>query len=292
MKFSIIIPNWNGQKLLEKNLPAVLNTGADEVIVVDNGSTDGSVEMLKKLQTQNSKLRTIFNQTNLGFVRAVNQGVKAAKNEIVVLLNNDVVPEKDFLKPLGKDFQDENVFAVSLNEPQWSWAKGQWVKGFVEHQPGEKTTKTHISFWASGGSGAFRKSIWIKLGGLDEIFIPFYWEDTDLSYRAWKRGYKILWDPRAIVHHQHEGTIGKQFSSRYIDFVAQRNQIIFIWKNITDFKMLFEHKISLEKKLLTKPGYWRPYLAALSKLPLILPRFLKEFNQKKVSDKEIFQKFA
>ena len=291
MKFSIIIPNWNGEKLLSKNLPAVLKTGAQQVIVVDNGSTDDSITFLKKLQPQNFCLKVIFNQSNRGFVRAVNQGVKVADGEIVVLLNNDVKPESDFLKSLSKDFQDEKVFAVSLNEPQWSWAKGKWVDGFVEHEVGQKTNKPHCSFWANGGSGAFCRSIWLKLGGLDEIFAPFYWEDTDLSYRAWKRGYKILWEPESIVHHQHEGTIGSRFSPKYVNFISQRNQLLFTWKNITNFRMLLEHKMALLKRLMTKPGYWRPFLAAWFKFYLILPRWLKEVKDKKVSDREIFQQF-
>jgi GT2 family glycosyltransferase len=291
MKFSIIVPNWNGEKLLLKNLPAVLKSGAEEVIVVDNGSADGSVAFLKKFQSQHPELKTIFNGSNLGFVKAVNQGVKSAQGEIVVLLNNDVEPEPDFLKPLVKAFQNEDVFAVSLHEPQASWAKGQWISGFIEHQLGEKAKITHLSFWASGGSGAFRKSIWLKLNGLDEIFTPFYWEDMDLSYRAWKRGYQILWEPQSIVHHQHESTIGSRFSPSYINFISQRNQLLFIWKNITSFKMLFEHKMFLFKRLLTHPGYWRPYLSALGKIYLVFPRWLKEFKDKKVSDKKIFQKF-
>ncbi len=291
MKFSIIIPNWNGEKLLSKNLSAVLKTEAQQVIVVDNGSTDGSISFLKKLQSQNSCLKVIFNQSNLGFVKAVNQGVEMADGEIVVLLNNDVKPESDFLKPLSKDFQDEKVFAVSLNEPQWSWAKGKWADGFVEHEVGQKTSKLHYSFWANGGSGAFRRSIWLKLGGLDEIFAPFYWEDTDLSYRAWKRGYKILWEPESIVHHQHEGTIGSRFSPKYVNFISQRNQLLFTWKNITNFRMLLEHKMALFKRLMTKPGYWRPFLAAWFKFYLIFPRWLKEIKDEKVSDREIFQQF-
>ncbi len=291
MAFSIIIPNWNGEKLLKKNLPAVFQSKAKEVIVVDNGSKDGSVALLKILQKQYSQLKVIFNQKNLGFAKAVNQGVKVAKGEIVVLLNNDVVPEADFLKPLVKDFQDKEVFAVSLNEPQWSWAKGKWVKGFIEHQVGPKTKKTHLSFWASGGSAAFRKSIWLKLGGLDEIFAPFYWEDIDLSYRAWKRGFKILWEPQSVVHHQHESTIGSKFSQRYVDLISQRNQLLFIWKNITNLKMRSIHKIFLWKKLLTQPGYFKPFGAALSLVFLIAPRWFKEFREQKVSDKEIFKKF-
>jgi GT2 family glycosyltransferase len=291
MKFSIIIPNWNGEKLLKENLPAVLKSNADQIVIIDNGSADGSVEFLKKLQDQYPQVKVIFNKINLGFARAVNQGVKIVDGEIVVLLNNDVCPETDFLKPLVKDFQDEKIFAVSLHESQASWAKGQWENGFINHYPGEKTKTTHLSFWASGGSGAFRKSIWLKLGGMDEIFAPFYWEDTDISYRAWKRGFKILWEPQSIVHHHHESTIGSRFSPKYIDFISQRNQLLFIWKNTTDFKMLLEHKMSLAKKLITKPGYWRPFWAAWAKFYLIFPRWLKEFKDKKVSDREIFKLF-
>jgi len=292
MKFSIVIPNWNGQKLLEKNLPAVLATGANEVIIVDNGSTDGSVELLKQLKIKSSMVRTIELEKNYGFSYACNLGVKEAKSEIVVLLNNDVVPEKDFLTPLVEDFQASKVFAVSLNEPQWSWAKGQWVKGFVEHQPGKKTNKVHISFWAGGGSGAFRKSVWEKLGGLDEIFAPFYWEDIDLSYRAWKRGYQVLWEPKSVVHHQHESTIGFHFSKSYIDFISQRNQLLFVLKNITNLRMITENRIYLWKKLLTSIGYWRVFLAVCLKIPMILPRLIKEFLEKKVSDEQVFKQFS
>jgi len=221
----------------------------------------------------------------------VKQGVEAAKNEIVVLLNNDVAPDKDFLKPLEEDFQDEKVFAVSLNEPQFSWAKAEWKNGFVEHKSGPKTENTHISLWANGGSGAFRKDLWLKLGGMDEIYKPFYWEDIDLSYRAWKRGYKVIWEPRSIVHHQHESTISSHFSKDYINFISQRNQLLFIWKNITTFKMLFENKINVGKRLFTQPKYWWPYLAALVKIFFIFPRWLKERHEQKITDRQILTKF-
>ena len=286
MKVSIIIPNWNGKNLLEKNLPTVLATGADDVIVSDDGSTDESVEFLKK----NFPQVKILAHKRLGFAGNCNRGVGVAKGEIVVLLNTDVIPEKDFLKPLKEDFQDPKVFAVSFNEPNLSWAKIKWVNGFVEHEPGPKIDKIHLSAWASGGSAAFRKTIWEKLGGFDEIYKPFYWEDLDLSYRAWKRGYEILWDPRAVVHHQHEETI-KRFPQNYIRLISERNQLLFIWKNINNPKMMFEHKVWLGKRLLTTPGYWRPFLAALAKKPYILPRRFKECREKKVSDKEIFAQF-
>ena len=297
MKISIVIPNWNGKKLLEKNLPLVFKAlpKKAEIIIIDNGSTDGSVEEIKNLKLKmkncNLKLKIILNKTNLGFARAVNQGVKKARGDLVVLLNNDVIPEKGFLQKCLNHFEDLKVFAVSFNEQNWSWAKIKWANGFIEHESGSKTDKVHFSGWASGGSAVFRKSIWEKLGGLDEIYSPFYWEDVDLSYRAWKRDYKILWEPKAVVCHKHEETI-KRFPKNYINFISRRNQLLFIWKNITNSKMILEHKFWLWKKLLTTPGYWKPYLAALSKLFQILPKRFKERKEVKISDREIFKMFS
>lgn len=286
---SIIIPNWNGRKLLEKNLPAVLATRPSEVIVVDDASPDDSNTFLEK---NYPKIKIVKHQKNLGFAVACNSGAKASKGEIVVLLNLDVVPEKDTFQKILPDFEDDKVFAVSFNEPNFSWARIFWKNGFIEHEPGPKANKTHITAWASGGSAAFRKSIWEKLGGFDEIYKPFYWEDIDLGYRAWKRGYKILWEPKAIVHHEHEAIIGKHFSKEYIDSISERNQLLFIWKNITRPKMIFEHKINLWKKLFKNPGYTKVVVGALVKLPFIIPRRVKEFREKKVSDREIFAQFG
>lgn len=287
IKISIVVPNWNGRKLLEKNLPAVLKSKPDQIIVSDDGSVDESLVFLGEKYPQIK----IIKHPRVGFAENCNLGVKDSLGEIVVLLNNDVVPEPNFLEPLSRDFSDPKVFAVSFNEPQWSWAKIYWQDGFIEHKAGEKTTKTHLSGWASGGSSAFRKSLWNELGGFDKIYYPFYWEDLDLSYRAWKRGYKILWEPKSIVHHQHEGTIGSHFSKDYIQFISSRNQLLFIWKNITDSRMLFSHKRGLIKRLL-KPGYWKPFLSALTRLPRIYGARRIEDKQITVSDKTIFNQFV
>ncbi len=284
---SIIIPNWNGRKLLEKNLPAVLATSPSEVIVVDDASPDDSNTFLEK---NYPKIKIVKHKKNLGFAAACNSGAKASKGEIMVLLNLDVVPEKDVFQKILPDFENDKVFAVSFNEPNFSWARIFWKNGFIEHEPGPKANKTHITAWASGGSAAFRKSIWEHLGGFDEIYRPFYWEDIDLGYRAWKRGFKILWEPKAIVHHKHEAIIGKHFSKDYIDFVSERNRLIFIWKNIIDPKMILEHKIWILWRL-RNPGFIKPLLAAKLKLPWILPRKIKEWREMKISDKEVFEQF-
>lgn len=293
LKFSIIIPNWDGKKLLEKNFLKVLTSvGKDtEIIVVDNGSTDGSLDYLQEMVLKNPPLRIVrFNQ-NYGFAYACNEGVKKTRGDIVVLLNNDVIPTKGFLRPLVNDFSDPSVFAVSFNEPQFSWAKGIFENGFLKHVPGPKSKKTHSSFWASGGSAAFRKRIWQELGGFDPLYYPFYWEDIDLCYRAWKRGYQILWEPRSIVHHQHQSTVSR-FSKGYIDIIKQRNELFFIWKNMTSKKLINEHRKFLVKRLVKNPGYLKVILAALLNIARVFSRRLQEKNETKLSDEDIFTLFA
>lgn len=291
MKTSIVIPNWNGEHLLEENLPAVLQIGADEVIVVDDGSTDGSSAVLRNFKKKASNLKVIVNPENFGFSFAVNRGVQLCKGDIVLLINTDAKPKEGLLKAVVPHFKDRKVFAVSFSEKQWSWSRGFWNNGFVEHEPGERTSVAHRTFWASGGSAAFRKSIWDELGGFDENYAPFYWEDIDLSYRALKRGYKVLWEPKAEILHKHEGTIGKYFSKSYIEFIQERNQLIFIWKNITSKKMFTEHINRLTKRVLRGPGYIKIVIAALSKLSQI--KKLREIEKRdaRITDEKIFSEF-
>ena len=278
MKISVVIPNYNGREILAKNLPYVLTTEVDEVIVVDDGSTDGSLENIKyqissfdklrmmpskveasniKYTNQKLKIKLIKNQKNLGFSSAVNKGIEAAGGEVVILLNTDVSPEPDFLKPLVVHFSDPMVFAVGCMDKSFEDGKvvlrgrgvGSWQRGFLVHERGE-VDKTD-TLWVSCGSGAFRKDLWLKLGGLDPLYSPFYWEDIDLSYRAQKAGYKVLFEPKSIVlHHHEEGVIKKIFSPFSIKKIAYRNQFFFVWKNITNRKMFISHLVWLPYHLL------------------------------------------
>ncbi len=258
MNISIIIPNYNGEELLSKNLSKVLDeaksyrAGKYEVIVVDDGSRDNSMGILKEIKNKNQFLRIFENEENMGFSITVNRGVKESSGDIIILLNTDVSPEKNFLEPLLKHFKNEKVFAVGCIDRSIEKGKtilrgrglGEWKRGFLIHRRGE-VDKTN-TLWVSGGSAAFKKSIWEKLGGFNELYSPFYWEDIDLSYRALKSGYRIIFEPRSIVTHNHEeGIIQKKFSESKIRTVAYRNQFIFVWINITDLGMQFEHMIWL-----------------------------------------------
>ncbi len=287
MTVSIVIPNFNGAKLLEKNLPKILDVGANEVIVVDDASSDDSAQVIKSFK----QITLIENQKNLGFVNSVNLGVSAAIGEIIVLLNNDVEPSKNFLKPVLPHFKNQKVFAVNFSEPQFSWAKAEFSDGFIVHSSGKRSKSPHISFWASGGSAAYSAAKWQLLGGMDTIYHPFYWEDIDLSYRAAKRDWEIWWEPKATVFHKHGETIEKYFSKSFRDYISARNQLFFIWKNITSEKLISEHKKYLLKKLVTGQLI-RPFLAAMFRLPEILAKRKKQKAETELSDEEIFKKFA
>lgn len=291
MTLSVVVPNWNGEKLLRKNLPQVFKIGAGEVIVVEDASTDNSLGVLQEFEKENACLNVVINKENLGFAKSVNKGVAIATGEIVMLLNTDVQPLPGLIKSVIPHFGDEKVFGVSLSERDFSWGRGMWRNGYVEHEPGVRENKTHETFWVSGGSGVIRKSIWDELEGFDESFAPFYWEDLDISYRAAKRGYKLLWDPKAQVLHEHEGTIGKYFPRSYINFIQERNQLIFIWKNITSHKMIKEHAFGLIHRVFNAPGYIRIVFAALKKLPEIIKSRKVETGKASVTDEQIFSRF-
>jgi GT2 family glycosyltransferase len=286
MKISIVIPNYNGEYLLKKNLEKVfkeVNTyegGKGEIIVVDDGSMDGSVSEILKHKTENLKL--IENKKNLGFAPTVNKGVKAATGEIVILLNTDVYPEDGFLEPLLKHFSDEKVFAVGCLDRSVESGGiilrgrglGEWKRGFLVHRRGE-VDKTN-TLWVSGGSGAFRKIIWDRLGGLNELYAPFYWEDIDLSYRALKSGYKVLFEPRSIVVHEHEkGAIKSKYSVFKIKKIAYRNQFIFVWGN-ADLNIIFSHILWLPYYFVKAVvnSDW-PFFLGFLKALLLIPKLLK-----------------
>jgi GT2 family glycosyltransferase len=294
MKVSIIIPSYNTKWLLEKNLPHVLNAKKNkknnivEIIVVDDASPDGSVDLLKK---KFPEVKVVKHKINRGFSSSVNTGARTSKGDLLVLLNTDVIPEEDFLVSTLPLFKDDSVFAISFSEKGYSWAKGEFKNGFVGHGLGTKTKKVHDTFWVSGGSGIFRRDYWMSLGGIDEkLFSPFYWEDLDLGYRALKRGYKLLWDPDSRVLHKHESTIGL-LPKKYVGRIRERNQLIFIWKNITSPILIRKHMVGLFKRILRHPGYIRIVFMALSKIRQILKARKKEKKACKVSDEAIFARF-
>jgi len=314
MDISVVVPNYNGEELLRKNLPKVFESisihrdGDKEITVSDDASTDNSVKLLDSLKLKmastypNIKFTIIKNEKNLGFSSNIDKTVENSTSEIVVLINSDVIPEKGFLKPLLSHFKDKKIFAVGCMDKSVENGKivlrgrgiGKWKRGFLVHSRGEIDKSSTL--WVSGGSGAFRKAIWEKLGGFDELYNPFYWEDIDLSYRAIKSGYKILFEPKSIVTHEHEkGSIKKKYSHSQVKTIAYRNQFIFVWKNATDLDLQILHFLWLPyyfmKSLIRKD--WN-FFVGFFKAFILLPKIIKsKFKAQRLfvkSDKEIINK--
>ena len=256
---SLVIPNWNGRDLLERFLPswvdAIRNHPGSEIIVVDNGSEDGSAAWIRE---NYPAVEVIALPQNLGFGGGSNRGFQAAKNDIVVLLNSDMRVDPDFLAPLLAGFSDETgapdaaVFAVScqifLSDPakrreETGLTEGTWQDGAlrVSHRDDPLVTTLFPCLYGGGGSCAFDRRKFLELGGFDELLAPFYLEDTDLGFMAWKRGWKVLYQPASVVWHEHRGTIGKKFDREHIEGVLQKNFLLFAWKNIHDWQRLAGH---------------------------------------------------
>jgi len=243
---SIVIPNWNGKQLLEKNVPYVIEAAnGAQVIVADDASSDGSLEYIRR---EYPSVHVVSHTKQTGFSGNINRGVSYATGDIVVLLNTDVRPEPDFLAYLIARFADPAVAAVGCLEKSHENGKvilrgrgvARWEKGFFIHSRGE--TNREDTEWVSGGSSAFRKDVWDLVGGMDIRFNPFYWEDIDISYRIRKAGYKVLFEKRSIVHHYHEeGKISNSFSKKAVKRIVYRNQFLFHWKHIPSLKIWIEH---------------------------------------------------
>jgi len=253
---AIVIPNWNGRDLLEKYLPSVViaaeRVPGSEVIVVDNGSTDGSAVFVEERFPQ---VRVVALDQNLGFGGGSNAGFRAARHDVVVLLNSDMRVEPDFHQPLLDGFADEKVFSVScqifFSDPtklreETGLTEFWWERGSlrVRHRTDPAIRDLYPCAYGGGGSCAFdRRKFW-ELGGFDELLAPFYLEDTDLGYLAWKRGWKNLYQPASVVYHEHRGTIGRRFSEAYIQGVLKKNFLLFAWKNIHEWPRLLANFFS------------------------------------------------
>lgn len=279
MKIAVVIPSYNGKKLLEKNLPAVITAcSACQIIVVDDGSGDQSVDFLKKNFPQ---VKLVVHPKNLRFSVACNSGVKAAQAEIVILLNNDVRPQKGFLKPLLSPFKNKDVFSVGCKEIEKKEGKisisgrnqAEFRRGFLIHWRAKDQDKK-TTFWTFGGSMAVNREKYLQLGGMDALFKPAYWEDIDLCWRARQANWKILFAPQAIVSHHHETTNIQVLGKFKMEVAAYKNQILFVWKNIRG-KQLLEHLLWLPYHLVftnlrSRGKFLLGFFWALTKIKSIL----------------------
>lgn len=306
MDISVVIPVYNGRELLKRYLPSVdaacraYSRGRTEVVIVDDAGSDGTPDFLR---AEYPAVRLLRHRANQGFPATANDGLLYASHGVVVLLNNDVQVAPDFLEHVPGHFSDASVFAVRpaladsasgdrLSSPRIG---GHFRLGHFE-VPADAGADRRYAFFAGGGASAYDRAKFLELGGFDELFSPFYFEDVDLSYRAWKRGWKVVYEPRCMAWHQGGATIKRFHAKRHISATAERNKFFLVWKNVTDAGLLARHFLLAPLRIV----YWylrgdrapmKGLYMAMAELPQVMEkrRFERLLMQKE--DDEIFSLF-
>ena len=307
MTVSVAIPSWNGWSLLERNLPAVIEACADgadaEVVVCDDGSDDGTVDHLRRFFPQ---VRVVARAINGGFGAAANDAVGAASGQVVICLNNDVRPEPGFLAPLVQALEaDPSLFAAAprmLNARSGgdeSRTGGVFRRGIVDVVFPDRgavplARGSSSILYACGGAAAFRRERFLELGGFHPIYHPFYWEDVDLGWRAWRRGWGSLHVPDAVVHHAGGATIGGRFGARQVKITYERNRLLFLWSNLLDPPLWRRHLAWLGPRAAWAATRGAPFATALQRARRHRGRALERRRNERasatLSDREILDR--
>lgn len=257
---SVIIPSWNGRHLLERNLPSVMGQTYRpyEVIVVDNGSKDGSVDWLRRTYPD---IRLLALPKNVGFAPANNLAWKEASGEFIVTLNNDARPTPRWLEHLAraaKEHPEAGVLASLLitSESEKIDAAGddlscaaEPIKRGVGRTPEEYSTLEDV-FGACGGAALYRRSMLEQVGFFDEDFFACH-EDIDLAFRARLAGWRVLYVPQAILTHEVGATLGKLPTLNW--YLRLRNIEWVLVKNMP-FRLLIKYALPIAMKRIY--GLW------------------------------------
>jgi GT2 family glycosyltransferase len=235
---SVIIPNYNGKALFEKYLPflflALEKSKLEyEIIVPDDASKDDSIKYLKE---NYPNIIVLENKNNLGFAGNCNRGIKAAKMDLIFLLNNDVKLTENYFESLQPYFDSNDTFGVmgalttesnskiqdGAKYPQWKGGQLNFTLNYIFNDPGRKAE----SLFLSGANALVDRKKIQMIGGFDEIFNPFYFEDAELGVRSWRLGWKNYFEPKAICYHEISSTIKKHNDLKKIKIIARRNKFI------------------------------------------------------------------
>jgi GT2 family glycosyltransferase len=304
-----------------------------EIVIVNDGSVDDTTTWLLSQgfleggsDTQSlprplapsprrPALMLIRNETNRGFGPTCNRGFEAASYPLVFLLNNDVEVELNAIAPLVENFADASVFAAHCRVFDMESGRevgtgklGSFDRGFIRvHRSYVSVAATtdegaspserilFCSMFAGGGSAMFDREKFLEIGGFDSLLAPIYWEDVDISYRAWKRGFSVVYEPRSVVHHRISSTMRK-VNKRKVRRMQQRHRLIYHWVNLHDGALLLSHimwvaLLSLTALLRLQPGFLFSVASALRKLPQIRKRRLEEKQAARRTDREVFKIF-
>jgi GT2 family glycosyltransferase len=305
--FSIVIPFFNNMGIAPECLPTVTalrekNSAVTEIIAVDDCSTDGTADWLRK---NHPDVTLLTNERNLGFGHTCRRGIEKAKSPWIILLNSDVRLVSDIVTPLIDDLRNHpDLFAVGFLSFNGKNEKFEGRKIIVP-KTGLFKVRNNFSneyregvlyetLYACGGHMLVSREKFLCLNGFSQVYEPFYWEDVDLSYRAAKRGWGVFFDPRCRVVHLHGASIRTKHYERVIEVVQTRNKMLFFWKNISSPLLWFRHVSGMTVRLFFSwiagdfifySSLWR----ALLRVPQVLRERSAEKKEWRKKDRDLFR---
>ena len=306
---SFVILSWNSQGMLQESLPPLLDAvrkdgGNHEIIVVDNQSTDGTEAYIRR---RFPEVRLVLSEKNIYFAAGNRLGIKAATRDILVLMNSDTIVCPGFLSPLLAALTDPATFGVASKvmghgqqDSETGNTHAHFRRAHLEwtHDPVSalENGARYPVFWLHRGLFAVDRRKYAWLGGFDSLYDPLYMEDIDLSYRAWKAGWKcLLVVDSQVSHHHHLGT--PTAGETFLRTIVRRNQYIFFWKNINDLPITAKYiwlaswtrvRRASVPDLATGQEV-RSFLGALERLPRVLARRVAMSRSIVRSDREVFK---
>ncbi len=246
---SLIIPSRNGRDLLDKQLPAIqsdLARIAAEIVVIDNGSDDGTAQWLSATRPG---IQVEVSPEPLSFARAVNRGIARARYSHVCLLNNDMLIEPGFFQALGAAFDKiPDLFCATAQIQFPAGVRREETGKAVMAQdnpedfplrcdlpiPGEDLTWV---LYGSGGCSVYNAAKLLALGNVDEAYEPAYVEDLDLGYRAWQRGWPTVYVDGAVAEHRHRATTSRYYKEEELERMMEINYLRFLARAVADTRL-------------------------------------------------------
>ena len=293
----LAVLNYNGKKYLEDLLPtacaaAEKYTGSCSVVVLDNHSSEDDVSWINR---EFPSVQTTVAPKN-DFLFSYNWLAQRRTEDILVLLNNDLKVDHNFLAPLVQHFQSTDVFSVSARSYDWDGmevtsgpARLEFKNGFYSWRFDTQQQKTSHTLFTSGGFMAVDRQKFLELGGFNRLFAPAYCEDIDLCFRAWRRGWRCIYEPGSLVWHRHQASWGVH-STDSLDFLQLRSLLLMQWSTFPMHKGQWARLKSLVKlflgSLFARGRVW------MTTYPATLLHWLhvrRHYRWMKVDDRELRQ---